>query len=153
MEQFQWKIFNFLYKKIKVNLKWEKTPKKGLNWVFQKLFQHNKFKQNISKYKRIELENSNSDFIVVQHFLAYVHSPQSPNRVRVPLSWSFNQTSNLFYTWIPALIGFYTISSRFNSLEGFNTQFARMISSQPSSIMAQIQIKAMMNHKGALKDM
>ena len=63
-----------------------KTPKRGVNWVFQKLFQHNKFKYNIIKNKEIKLENSNSDFIVVRHFLAYVHSPQSPNRVRVSLT-------------------------------------------------------------------
>ena len=36
------------------------------------------------------------EFIVVRHFLAYIHSLQPPNRVRVPLSWSFNQASNLF---------------------------------------------------------
>ena len=36
------------------------------------------------------------EFIVVWHFFAYVHSPQPPNQVRVPLSWSFNQASNLF---------------------------------------------------------
>ena len=63
-----------------------KTHKRGVNWVFQKKFQHNKFKHNIIKNKEIELENSNSDFIVVRHFLAYVHSSQSPNRVRVPLT-------------------------------------------------------------------
>ena len=130
-----------------------KIPKRRVNWVFQKLFQHNKFKHNRSKYKEIKLENSNSDFIVVWHFLAYIHSPQSPNRARVPLTWSFNQASNLFYTWISALMGSYTISSRFNSLEGSNTQFTRMFFYQPSSIMAQIQVKARMTHKGALKDM
>ena len=32
---------------------------------------------------------------MVRHFLAYVHSPQSLNRVRVPLALSFNQASNL----------------------------------------------------------
>ena len=56
-----------------------KTPKRGVNWIFQKLFQHKKFKHNIIKNKEIELENSNSDFIVVQNFLTYVYSPQSPN--------------------------------------------------------------------------
>ena len=128
-----------------------KIPKRRVNWVFQKLFQHNKFKHNRSKYKEIKLENSNSDFIVVWHFLAYIHSPQSPNRARVPLTWSFNQASNLFYTWIPTLMGSYTIFPRFNSLEGSNTQFSRMISSQPSSIMTQIQIKARMTHMGCTK--
>ena len=125
-----------------------KTPKRGVNWVFQKLFQHNKFKHNRNKYKEIELENSNSDFIVVRHFLVYVHSPQSPNRVRIALTWSFNQAFNLLYTWILAPMGSYTISSRFNSLDGSNTQFTRMIFSQPSLIMAQIQIKARVTHKG-----
>ena len=33
---------------------------------------------------------------MVRHFLAYVHSPQPLNQVRVPLSWSFNQAFNLF---------------------------------------------------------
>ena len=61
-----------------------KTPKRGVNWVFQKKFQHNKFKHIRSKNKEIELEKANSDFIVVQ--LAFVHSPQSPNQVRVPLT-------------------------------------------------------------------
>ena len=63
-----------------------KTPKKGVNWVFQNLFQHNKFKHNKNEYKEIKLEKSNSDFIVVRHFLAYVHFPQAPNRLRVPLT-------------------------------------------------------------------
>ena len=130
-----------------------KTPKRRVNWVFKKLFQYNKFKHNKNKYKGIEFENSNSDFIVIRHFLTYVHSPQSPNWVRVSLSWSFNQTFNLLYTWIPAPMGSYKISSRFNSVEDSNTQFTRMIFSQLSSIMAQIQIKARMTHKGVLKDM
>ena len=48
----------------------------------------------------------------------------------------------------------YTIaSSRFNSLKGFNTQFLQELIPQPSSMIAQIQIKARMTHKGALKDM
>ena len=72
--------------KIKVMLNYEKHPKRGVNWVFKKLFKHNKFKHNINKNKEIELENSNSGFIVVRHFLAYVHSPQSFNRVRIPLT-------------------------------------------------------------------
>ena len=45
-----------------------KTPKKGVNWVFfflEKKIKHNKFKHKKSKYKEIELEKSNSDFIVV----------------------------------------------------------------------------------------
>ena len=50
-------------------------------------------------------------------------------------------------------MGTYTISSRFNTLEDSNTQFTKMIFSQPRSIMTQIQIKVKMAHKGALKDM
>ena len=119
-----------------------KNTQEGVNWVFKIFFQYNKIKHNITKYNEIELENSNSDFIVVRHFLTYIHSPQTPNRVRVPLTWIFNQVSNFLYTWIPDPMSFYTISSRFNTLEGSNTQFTRMIFSQPSSIMAQIQIKA-----------
>ena len=118
---------------------------------FKKLFQHNKFKHNIIKNKEIELENSNSDFIVVRHFLTYVHSPQALNRVRVPLTWSFNQASKLLYTCILAPMDSYTISSRFNSLEGFNTQFLQEWIPQPSSMIIQIQIKARMTHKGALR--
>ena len=57
-----------------------------MSWVFKNIFEHNKFKHNRSKYKGIELEKSNSDFIVVRHFLAYIHSPQAPNLVRVPLT-------------------------------------------------------------------
>ena len=57
-----------------------KTPKRWVNWVFKKnLFKHNKFKHKRSKYKEIELEKSNSNFIVVRHFLAYIHSPQALN--------------------------------------------------------------------------
>ena len=63
-----------------------KTPKRGVNWVLKKfVFKHNKFKHKKSKYKEIELEKSNSDFRMVQHFLANIHSPQDPNRVKVPL--------------------------------------------------------------------
>ena len=82
-----------------------KTPKRGVNWVFKKiLFEYNKFKHKKSKYKEIELEKSNSYFIVVRHFLTYIHSPHAPNRVRIPLTWNFNQAFNHFYTWIPALL-------------------------------------------------
>ena len=46
---------------------------------FKKIFfKYNKFKQRKHKYKERRLERENSDFIVVQHFLAYVHSPQPP---------------------------------------------------------------------------
>ena len=50
-------------------------------------------------------------------------------------------------------MGSYTISSRFNSLEGFNTQFLQKWISQPNLRIAQIQDKVRMTHKSALKDM
>ena len=57
------------------------------------------------------------------------------------------------YTWISALMGSYIISSRFKPLEGFNTQFLQEWIPQPSLKITQIQDKARMTHKSALKDM
>ena len=53
---------------------------------FLNSFQSQQVQTQYKQNKEIELENSNSGFIVVRHFLAYVHSPQSPNQVRVPLT-------------------------------------------------------------------
>ena len=39
-----------------------------------------------AKYNEIKLDNSNSDFIVIQHFLTYIHFPQAPNRMRILLT-------------------------------------------------------------------
>ena len=50
-------------------------------------------------------------------------------------------------------MGSYTISLRFKPLEGFNTQVLQEKIPQPNSKIAQIQNKARMTHKGALKDM
>ena len=50
-------------------------------------------------------------------------------------------------------MGSYTISSRFKPLEGFNTQILQERIPQPSLRIAQIQDKARMTHKSALKDM
>ena len=50
-------------------------------------------------------------------------------------------------------MGSYTIPSIFKPLEGFNTQVLQERIPQPSSKIAQIQNKARMTHKGALKDM
>ena len=47
----------------------------------------------------------------------------------------------------------YTIPSKFKPLEVFNTQVLQERNPQPSSKMAQIQNKARMTHKGALKNM
>ena len=68
-----------------LSLNKKNTQEGGELGFLKKLFLHNNYKHNISKNKKIELENSNSSFIVVRHFHAYVHSPQSPNRVRVLL--------------------------------------------------------------------
>ena len=65
----------------------EKNTQEGGELGFSKTFSTQQIQaQYNKKNKEIELENSNSDFIVVRHFLAYVHYPQSPNRVRVPLA-------------------------------------------------------------------
>ena len=50
-------------------------------------------------------------------------------------------------------MGSYTISSRFKPLEDFNTQILQERIPQPSLRIAQIQDKASMTHKSALKDM
>ena len=55
------------------------------------------------------------------------------------------------YTWIPAPMSSYTISSRFEPLKGFHTQFTQRWNSQPSLRMAPVQEKAMMNYKSALR--
>ena len=39
-----------------------KAPKRGLNWVFQILFQHNKFKHNRSKNREVEFKESKLRF-------------------------------------------------------------------------------------------
>ena len=50
-------------------------------------------------------------------------------------------------------MGSYTIPSRFKPLEVFNTQDLQEGNPQPSSKIAQIQNKARMTHKSALKNM
>ena len=90
---------------------------------------------------------------MVRHFLAYVHSPQPPNRVRVLLTLNFNQASNLF------TLGFWLQWALTQSLQNLNLLKAltlRLIQEmipQPSLRIAQIQDKARMTHKSALKDM
>ena len=118
---------------------------------FKKIvFKYSKFKHKRSKYKEIELEKSNSYFIMVRHFFTYVHSPQTPNWMRVPLTWSFNQTTYHIYTWILAPMNSYTIFLSFNSL-GVLTLNLQIWISQSSSKKAQIQLKARMNHKMCTK--
>ena len=59
------------------------------------------------------------EFIVVRHFFAYVHSPEPLNRVRVPLSWSFNQASNLFTIglWFQFTLLDFWLQARFTLLQ------------------------------------
>ena len=90
---------------------------------------------------------------MVRHFLAYVHSPQPPNRVRAPLTRNFNQPSNLltlefWFQW--ALTQPLQDSTL---LKALTLGFLQDIITQPSLKMAQIQDKARMTNKSALKDM
>ena len=74
--------FKFEDEKIKNDLNRGNTQEKEEEGEleFKKFFfKHNKFKHKKYKYKEIRLEKANSDFIVVQHFLAYIHSPQALN--------------------------------------------------------------------------
>ena len=50
-------------------------------------------------------------------------------------------------------MGSYTTSSRFTPLEVFNTQVLQERIPQPSLKISQVQNKARMTYKGALKDM
>ena len=90
---------------------------------------------------------------MVRHFLAYVHSPQSPNWVRVPLTWSFNQASNLFTLWFRLQWTLTQSLQDSNLLKALTLRFLQEIIPQPSLRIAQIQDKARMTHKSALKDM
>ena len=79
--------FKFEDEKIKNDLNRGNTQEKeGKGELeFKKFFfKNNKFKHKKYKYKEIRLDKANSDFIVVRHFLAYIHFSQISNRVRVP---------------------------------------------------------------------
>ena len=121
-----------------------KTPKRGVNWIFENFFQHNKFKHNINKNKKIELKNSNSGFIVVQHFLAYVHSPPSPNRVRVPLTCNFNQASNLLTLRFRLQWALTQSLQDSNLLKALTLKFLQETIRQSSLRITQIQDKVRM---------
>ena len=74
----------------------KKNTQKLGGWIwFLKSFQSQQIQTQYKQNKEIEFREFKLGFIVVRHFLAYVHSPQPPNRVRVSLTWSFNQASNL----------------------------------------------------------
>ena len=79
----------FPSEKIKTNLNRENTQEGEGELEFKKFFfKHNKLKHKKHIYKEIRLEKVNSNFIIV--FLAYIHSPKAPNRVRVPLYLKFH---------------------------------------------------------------
>ena len=64
----------------------KKNTQKG-GWIeFLKSFQSQQIQTKYKHDKEIEFREFKLRFIVVRHFLAYIHSPQSPNRVRVPLT-------------------------------------------------------------------
>ena len=133
---------------------YRKPPKGGGGWIgFLKYFQSQQIQTQYKQDKVIEFREFKLGFIVVWHFLAYVHFPQSSNRVRVPLTWSFNQVSNLL------TLGFWLQWALTQSLQDSNLlkaltlRFLQEIILRPSLRIAQIQDKARMTHKSALKDM
>ena len=130
------------------------TPRGVGGWIgFFKSFQSQQIQIQYKQSKEIEFREFKLGFIVVRHFLAYVHSPQPPNRVKVPLTWSFNQTSNLL------TLGFWlqwALTQPFQDsilLKALTLRFLQDIIPQPSLRIAQIQDKVRMTHKSALKDM
>ena len=120
---------------------------------FLNSFQSQQVQAQYKQNKETELENSNSGFIVVQHFFAYVHSPQSPNRVGVPLTWSFNQASNLLTLGFRLQWALTQSLQDSNLLKALTLRFLQEIIPQSSLRIAQIQDKVRMTHKSPLKDM
>ena len=88
------------------------------------------------KLKSRQERMQTQEFIVVRRNPAYIHSLQPPNRVRVPLAWSFNQASNLLTIglWFQfTLLDFwlqapFTILKRYPSLEASSQGLQIMIS-------------------------
>ena len=126
----------------------------GGGWIeFLKSFQSQQIQTQYKQNKEIEFRKIKLGFIVVRHFLAYVHSPQSPNRVRVPLTWSFNQASNLLTLGFQLQWALTQSLQNSNLLKALTLRFLQEIIPQPSLRIAQIQDKVRMTHKSALKDM
>ena len=92
-------------------------------------------------------------FIVVRHFLAYIHSSQPPNRVKVPLTRSFNQASNLLTLGFRLQWALTQPLQDSTLLKALTLGLLQDIITQPSLKMAQIQDKGRMTNKSALKDM
>ena len=81
---------------------------------------------------------------MVRHFFAYVHSPQSPNRVRVPLTESFNQASNLLALGFRLQWALTQSLQDSNLFKALTLRFLQEMIPQPSLRIAQIQDKARM---------
>ena len=131
----------------------KKNTQKG-GWIgFLKSFQSQQIQTQYKQNKEIEFRKFKLGFIVVRHFLAYVHSPQPPNRVRVLLTLNFNQASNLF------TLGFWLQWALTQSLQNLNLlkaltlRLIQEIIPQPSLRITQIQDKTRITHKSALKNM
>ena len=128
------------------------TQKRG--WIgFLKSFQSQQIQTQYKQSKDIEFREFKLGSIVVRHFLAYVHSPQPLNRVRIPLTWSFNQASNLLTLGFRLQWALAQPLQDSTLLKALTLRFLQDIIPQPRLKRAQIQDKARMTHKSALKDM
>ena len=131
----------------------KKNTQKG-GWIgFLKSFQSQQIQTQYKQSKEIEFREFKLGFIVVRHFLTYVHSPQPPNWVRVPLTWSFNQASNLLTLGFRLQWALTQPLQDSTLLKALTLRLLQDIITQPSLRMAQIQDKARITHKSALKDM
>ena len=123
-------------------------------WIgFLKSFQSQQIQTKYKQSKEIEFREFKLGFIVVRHFLAYVHFPQPPNRVRVPLTWSFNHASNLLTLGFRLQWALTQSLQDSNFLKALTLRFLQDIIPQSSLRIAQIQDKVRMTHKSALKNM
>ena len=130
----------------------KKNTQKGGGWIrFLKSFQSQQIQTQYKQSKEIEFREFKLGFIVVRHFLTYVHSPQPPNRVRVPLTWSFNQASNLLTLGFRLQWALTQSLQDSNLLKALTLRFLQEMIPQPSLRIAQIQDKARMTHKSALR--
>ena len=131
----------------------KKNTQKGV-WIgFLKSFQSQQNKTKYKQSKEIEFREFELWFIVVRHFLVYVHSPQPPNWVRVPLTWSFNQDSNLLTLRFQLQWALTQPFQDSTLLKALTLRLLHDIIIQPSLRITQIQDKSRMTHKSALKDM
>ena len=128
----------------------KKNTQKG-GWIgFLKSFQSQQIQTQYKQNKEIEFRKFKLGFIV-WHFLAYVHSPQPLNRVRVPLTWSFNQASNLLTLGFRLQWALTQSLQDSNLLKALTLRFLQEMIPQPSLRIAQMQDKDRMTHKSALR--